>query len=143
MPAEITVVWECLDEINGYSDLIGTTPVARATARMWCRRFDMHIDENQSNGFGFAQVLGFFRNRLHCIPAAAGDLKATAQARLAWLDGLLEGKEYLFGDRHSLAGSTLFVFLACFEGVGQPINRGNRNVCAVYERVKARRAAAA
>jgi len=41
--AEITVICEYLDEINGNSDLIGKTPQERAETKMWVRRIDLQI----------------------------------------------------------------------------------------------------
>ncbi|MDZ7685854.1 MAG: glutathione S-transferase family protein [Gammaproteobacteria bacterium] len=43
--AEIIPICEYLDEKNGASKLIGTTPEERAETRMWCRRIDLQILE--------------------------------------------------------------------------------------------------
>lgn len=136
--AEITAICEYLDEVAGASPLIGVTPLERAETRMWYRRIDLQILENLANGFRFSEGLGLFRDRIHTIPQAADDLKAIAQERLTWLDGLLEGKEYICGDRFTLADIMLFSFLEFGEQVGQAVNRDNANIVAWYERVKAR-----
>ena len=44
-----------------------------------------------------------FKDRLHCIPQAADDLKAVAQEKLTWLDGHIAGREWIVGDRFTLA----------------------------------------
>lgn len=136
--AEITAICEYLDEKEGQSSLIGETPEARAETRMWSRRIDLQILENLANGFRFSEGLPLFKDRIRTIPHAADDLKTTAQERIAWLDGQMEGKQYVCGDRFSLADILLFCFLEFGEQVGQPVNRDNRNISAWFDRVKER-----
>ena len=133
--AEITVICEYLDEINGNSDLIGKTPQERAETKMWVRRIDLQIIEPLTNGFRSAEGYEFFKERLHLIPQAADDLKAIAQERLAWLDQQLEGKEFICGDRLTLADIMLYCFLNFGATVGQPINEGNQNISALYAKL--------
>ncbi len=142
--AEITAICEYLDEVGPAGmTLIGATPEERAETRMWMRRIDLNILEPMANGFRFAEGLKMFQNRLHCIPQAADDLKATAQEKLTWLDGLMAGKTYICGDRLTLADILLFVFVDFFAGIKQPLNEENKNVLAWYGRMKARPSAAA
>jgi glutathione S-transferase len=141
--AEITAICEYLEEKEGQSPLIGTTAEERAETRMWCRRIDLNILENLANGFRYSDGLGLFKDRIHTIPHAADDLKALAQERITWLDGLMDGKQFVCGERFSLADILLFAFMEFGESVGQPINLDNNNICAWYERVKGRPSAAA
>ncbi len=142
--AEITAICEYLDEVGPAGmTLIGATPEERAETRMWMRRIDLNILEPMANGFRFAEGLKMFQNRLHCIPQAADDLKATAQEKLTWLDGLMAGKTYICGDRLTLADILLFVFVDFFAGIKQPLNEENKNILAWYGRMKARPSAAA
>ena len=41
--SEITCICEYLDDLDGGSSLIGTTPEERAETRMWVRRIDLGI----------------------------------------------------------------------------------------------------
>jgi len=133
--AEITVICEYLDEINGYSDLIGKTPEDRAETKMWVRRIDLQIIEPLTNGFRYSEGYELFKERLHLIPQAADDLKAIAQERLKWLDGQLEGKQYICGDRLTLADIMLYCFLNFGATVGQAINEENKNIAALYSKL--------
>jgi len=133
--AEITVICEYLDEINGYSDLIGKTPEDRAETKMWVRRIDLQIIEPLTNGFRYSEGYELFKERLHLIPQAADDLKAIAQERLKWLDGQLEGKQYICGDRLTLADIMLYCFLNFGATVGQVINEENKNIAALYSKL--------
>jgi glutathione S-transferase len=141
--SEITALCEYLDEKQGQSALIGSTAEERAETRMWVRRIDLGILENLANGFRSAEGLGLFKDRLHTIPQAADDLKAIAQEKLAWLDGTMEGKNYICGERFSLADIMLFCFLEFGAQVGQPINTENSNVAEWYDRVAGRNSASA
>tara|TARA_R110002073_G_scaffold2257_8_gene15531 strand:- start:3200 stop:3766 length:567 start_codon:yes stop_codon:yes gene_type:complete len=141
--AEITAICEYLDDKAGNTDLIGTSPEARAETRMWCRRLDLQILEPLANGFRFAEGLPLFKDRLHCIPGAADDLKATAQERLTWLNDQIEAKPFICGDRFTLADVLLFVFLEFGVTVGQPLNENNKHLMAWYARVQGRASASA
>ena len=141
--AEITAICEYLDDKHGNTDLIGTTPEARAETRMWSRRIDLQIIENLTNGFRYSEGLQLFQSRLHCIPQAADDLKSLAQERLTWLDGQMDGIQFVCGDRFTLADILLFCFLEFGAQVGQPINTANKNISAWYAKVKQRPSAAA
>ena len=143
MIAEITAICEYLDEKYPGTSLIGATPEQRAETRMWSRRIDINILEPMANGFRFSDGLKMFQERVHCIPAAADDLKQIAQEKLTWLDGLMGGRQYICGDRLTLADILLFAFVDFFNGVRQPINPDNRNIVAWHARMKARPSAEA
>lgn len=139
--AEITAIVEYLDEKTGGS-LIGSTPEERAETRMWARRIDLNISENLGCGFRYAEGLPLFKNRMHCIPQAADDFKEIAQEKLTWLDGLMEGKEFICGDRFTLADILLFAVLEFGASVGQGLDAKCERLQAWYARVAARPAMA-
>lgn len=141
--AEITVICEYLDEINGHTDLIGTNPQERAETKMWTRRIDLQIIEPLTNGFRYAEGYDLFKDRLHLIPDAADDLKAIAQERLAWLDKQLEGKEFICGERFSLADIMFYCFLHFGSTVGQSINPDNTNIVSLFEKIGGRESSSA
>ena len=141
--AEITNLCEYIEELHPDPPLIGSTPRERAETRMWVRRIDLGIAETMANGFRYSEGLPMFKDRLHCIPAAAADLKAIAQEKLTWLDGLISGRTWVCGDRFTLADILLYCFLDFGAQVGQPINHDNKTVAAIVERVKARPSAVA
>jgi len=140
---EITTICEYLEEVNPEPSLVGKTPQERAETRMWTRRVDLNICEPMANGFRFSQGLALFQPRMRCLPEAADGLKAVAQDKITWLDGLMAGKTFVAGERLTLADILLFCFLDFGAGVGQPLNADNKNIAAWYERMKARPSAAA
>ena len=133
----MTAVVEYLDEKTDGS-LIGATAEERAETRMWTRRIDLSICETLGNGFRFAEGLPLFKDRIRCIPQAAEDFKAIAQEKLVWLDGLMDGKEFICGDRFTLADILLFAFLEFGSSVGQPLDAKCERLQAWYARVAAR-----
>jgi glutathione S-transferase len=122
---------------------MGSTPEEKALARMWARRVDLGICEPLANGFRFSEGLELFKTRMLVRPEAADGLKAMAQDKLTWLNGQLEGKSFIGGDRIGLADILLFCFLAFGANVGQPLNPDNTNITAWYERMQARPSAQA
>ena len=96
----------------------------------------MRADRAHQEGLGDASAP-------RCIPHAADDLKTVAKEKLAWLDGLIAGREWIVGDRFTLADILLYAFLDFGAGVGQPLNPDNKNIAAWQARVAARPSAAA
>jgi glutathione S-transferase len=142
--AEITVICEYLEERHPTPALIGATPEERAETRMWTRRIDLNICEPLANGFRAAEGRRIFENRMKLVGAeGAAELKAIARDRLLWLDGQMQGQEFICGDRFSLADVLLFAFLAFGAQVGQPIPEEASWVKAWFARVQARPSAAA
>ena len=136
--SEVTGICEYLSERQGGCSLIGQNAEERALTRMWVRRIDLGIVENITAGFRYAEGVPIFKDRMTLIPNAAEDLKKIAQEKITWLDNLIAGKEFICGDRFSLADIMLFVFLEFGATVGQPLNEANKNITAWYERVSMR-----
>ena len=141
--AEITAICEYLDELSSQGSLIGETPKERAETRMWVRRIDLQIIEPLTNGFRYSEGYDLFKDRLRLIPQAADELKTLCQERLTWLDGQLEGKQFICGDRFSLADIMLYCFLKFGVKVGQPLNANNKNITNLFNQLDSRGSAKA
>ena len=141
--SETTVICEYLEELHPTPALIGTTPEERAETRMWTRRVVLNVIEPMSAGFRFAEGLPMFKERMTCMPDAADDFKKLAQEGLAKIDGLIEGRPWIAGDRFTLADITLFSLLDFFQNVGQPLDAEKKNIAAWFQRVSERPSAAA
>ncbi len=141
--SEITAICEYLDEVSPGDPLMGSTPEQRAEARMWTRRVDLYICEPMTNGFRYGEGLAMFKDRMTTLPEAAEGLKRVASERLTWLNGLMEGKQYICGDRLTLADILLSCFLRFAKTVGQPLDESNANLVAWAERMDGRESAKA
>jgi glutathione S-transferase len=109
----------------------------KAETRMWIRRIEQRIGNPLADGFRFAEGLAMFKDRMHTMPAAAADLKAIAQEGEAWLDGLIAGRQWVCGDRFTLADIVLYCLLDFGKGVGQAVNPNAKNLLALIERIGA------
>ena len=123
--------------------MIGKSAEDRAETKMWTRRIDLQIVEPLTSAFRYSEGLELFKTRMRVIPEAAEGLKLIAQEKILWLDSLMEGKEFVCGDRFTLADIMLFCFLNFGATVGQTINPEAKNITAWFEKVKERPSAAA
>ena len=139
---ETVAIFEYLEEKYPSPPLIGRTAEERAEARQWQRRVELKITEHLYNGFRFAEGVELFRPRMRVLPEAADGLKATARDNLAWLDKLLQGKQFIAGDRFTMADIILYCALDFGASVNQPLDPTLTNVVSWKERVAARPSAA-
>lgn len=141
--AEITAICEYLDDITTGPSLIGDTPDARAITRMWTRRIDLNIVEPMANGFRYSDGLPLFESRIRVIPEAAPGLKLLAQEMLTWLDGLIEGRNFVAGDKLTMADILLYAFLDFGKQVGQPFSEDLTTIPVWFSQMAARPSAKA
>ena len=141
--AETTAICEYLEEKHPTPALIGATPEARARTRMWTRRVDLHIVQPMTQGFRSAEGLPMFKDRTHCLPQAADDLKATAREGLAWLETLMHERPFIAGDAPTLADIVLFSFVEFGALVEQGLDRAHTRLAAWHARMAKRESAAA
>lgn len=139
--AESTVICEYLEERHPEPNLLGNTSEERASIRMWIRRLDYSITENVYNGFRFSEGLELFKDRVHVIPQAAEDLKSVAQENISKLDTLIAGRDFIAGNRFTLADIPLYCCLDFSQGVGQGIDSSLKNLTAWHARVGSRSSA--
>ena len=142
--AEVTAICEYLDEVSSAASLVGDTPEERANTRMWTRRVDLNICEPLTNGFRYAEGLPIFKDRMITIPEAADGLKSIVREKLQWLDGLMgDGREFVAGDKISMADVLLYCMLAFGAQVGQPFDESLSNIKPWFDRMAARQSASA
>ena len=140
--SESIAICEYLEELYPTPALIGSTPEERAQTRMWVRRIDLGYVQPSVVAFRGAEGLGMFKDRMRCLPEAAEGMKASAQDGLAMIDAHLAGRNYVCGDRFTLADIILFCFVNFAAQVGQPASPNLTNLAAWSDRVAARSAAA-
>ena len=141
--SESIAICEYLEELFSAPALIGSTPEERAETRMWLRRIDLGFVQPSVFGFRGAEGLGIFKDRMRCLPEAAVGMKAVAQDGLAMIDAQLAGKQFVCGDRFTLADILLFCFVSFGAQVGQPADPNLVNLGAWSDRIAARTAPAA
>lgn len=127
---EVPAICEYFEDIQPVPPLIGSTPEERAETRMWVRRIDQNIAWPMGEGFSTEEGRAFFEGdkaiggavTKSLLPLeAAAVLKAKSRAKMIWLDGVMQGREFVCGDRYTLADIYLYCFLQFGENHGQPI----------------------
>jgi glutathione S-transferase len=136
--AETGAICEYLEELNPRPSMIGTTPEERAITRMWWRRVEINICLPMVQAFYYKEGYELFKDRVVCLPEAADGLKRKAQKALQWLDGELQGRTYLCGDRFSIADVCLFTYVDQLRNGGQPIDTSLRNFGTWLHRISTR-----
>lgn len=140
--AESVAICEYLEELYPAPALIGDNAEARAQARSMLRSVDQNVVVPMTNGFRGAEGLAMFESRMACFPDAAPGNKAQAKDGLAKLDAAMADKQFLCGDRLTLADILLFCFVEFGGQVGQPLPEGMANLKAWQARLAARPSAA-
>jgi glutathione S-transferase len=135
---ETVAIFEYLEEKHPNPPLIGSTPEERAETRQWQRRVELQITEHLYNGFRYAEGFELFKTRMHVLPEAAPGLKQIVQEKLKWLDGLMDGKQFIAGDRFTIADIILYCALDFGAGMGQPIDPSLTRIKAWFDRVDSR-----
>ena len=137
--SETLAICEYLEELHPEPSLVGRTLAQRGETRMWTRRVDLNICEPLMYTFRFSSV-GWrrFRNRNPRAPQAADAMGRVARTNLAWLDGQMAHREFLCGDRFSLADVLLYVFVQSGIEVGQLLDPQWLAVTDWFKRVAAR-----
>jgi len=80
---------------------------------------------------------------MRILPESSQGLKAIVQDKLKWLDAQLQGKEYIAGNRFTVADIILYCALDFGGSVGQKIDPSQKNVNAWFKRVESRPSAKA
>lgn len=141
--SESVAIVEYLEELHPQPALIGSTPEERALSRQWLRRVELNITEFIHNAYHYSEGIERFKTRIPVANVAAKGLKAVAQDRIAWLDGMMKGHEYLVSDRFTIADIWLYVWLDFGISVGQPFDRGLPNITSWFDRIATRSSASA
>jgi glutathione S-transferase len=140
---ETVAIFEYLEEKFPNPPLIGTTPEERAETRQWQRRVELNITEHVYNSFRYSEGIELFKTRIKVIPEAAPALKELVQERLMWLDGLMNGNQFIAGNRFTIADIILYCALEFAGSVGRKLPADAKWLPGWMERVSARPSATA
>lgn len=141
---EVVAICEYLEELHPTPALIGATPDERAETRSWVRRIDLNINEIMSIAFKSREGRQMFEGRMQLVsPEAAMDLWSIFERNLLWLDGEAGERQFVCGDRFTLADITLYCNLGLLPFIGRANPAEARWLPGWTERVSARASASA
>jgi glutathione S-transferase len=105
--AESVAICRYFEETHPKPPLMGTDATDRALVEMWNRRMEHEVALNCMQAF--RQTHDFFKGRIPQVPEYGAVCKEAALKRLAWLDGELAEREFIAGDRYTIADITALV----------------------------------
>ena len=91
----------------------------------------------------FQNTHDFFKGRLPQVPEYGKVCEERAKVRLAWLDGELASREFVAGDRYSIADITALVGIDFGRVVKLGIAEDQKNLARWYQTVSSRPSAKA
>lgn len=139
--SESLVICEYFEDLQPEPPLLGRTPAERANARMWERRMELEVMYPLLSAFRHSSP--FFQGRITQVPEMIEPSRGAAAKRLAWVDELLAGREFVAGDRYTIADITLFCAIDFGAMVGEKYDPALANLARWHAQMKARPSATA
>jgi glutathione S-transferase len=105
--AESVAICRYFEEQSPEPPLLGVDAVDRAVVEMWQRRMELEVAVPIMQSF--RNTHDFFKGRIPQVPEYGAVCKQGAIKRLEWLNAELAGRQFVAGDRFSIADITLLV----------------------------------
>lgn len=105
--AESVAICRYFEALHPDPPLLGTDAKDQAVVEMWNRRMELNLALPIMNSFRHTHA--FFKDRIEQVPEWGKASKTASLKQLAWLDGVLEDREFIAGDRFSIADITALV----------------------------------
>ncbi len=141
MLAESVAICRYFEEAQPAPALLGTDARDRAVVEMWQRRMELEVAIPIMQTF--RNTHEFFKGRISQVPEYGQVCRDTAVSRLQWLDGELANREFVAGDRYTIADITALVGIDFGRVVGLKIADDQSNLKRWHGAVSARPSAKA
>ena len=105
--SESVAICRYFEEAQPEPPLFGTGARERALVEMWQRRAELEL--TQQVFFYFQNTHEFFKGRIPQVPEYGEVARKRAEAALALLDGVLAERQFLAGERFTIADITALV----------------------------------
>ncbi|HSF01760.1 MAG TPA: glutathione S-transferase family protein [Solirubrobacterales bacterium] len=139
--AETVAICRYFEESQPEPPLMGVGPQGRALVEMWNRRMELEVFVPIAQVF--RNTHEFFKGRIEQVPAWGEACRRVAEKRLEWLDQELASREFVAGDRYTIADITALCGIDFGRITKTSIQPGQKNLERWHERVSARPSAKA
>jgi glutathione S-transferase len=139
--AETVAICRYFEESQPEPPLMGVGPQGRALVEMWNRRMELELFVPIAQVF--RNTHEFFKGRIEQVPAWGEACRRVAEKRLEWLDQELASREFVAGDRYTIADITALCGIDFGRITKTSIQPGQKNLERWHERVSARPSAKA
>ena len=139
--AESVAICRYFEEVQPDPPLLGIDARDRAIVEMWNRRMEFEVAMAAMQSF--RNTHDFFKGRIPQVPEYGEVCKAAAIKRLEWLDQELAGREFIAGDRYTIADITAVVGIDFGRVTGIRILPEQKHLQRWHEQVSARPSAKA
>lgn len=138
---ESVAICRYFEERKPEPPLFGADATDRAFVEMWQRRMEIEIFLRVTQTF--QNTHAFFAGRVPQVPEYGEVARKHALARLSWLDGELASREFVAGDRYTIADITALCGIDFGRVSGIRIDPAQKNLQRWHETVSARPSAKA
>ena len=107
--SETLAICRYFEELNPDPPLFGTDARDRGLVEMWSRRMELEVFIPITQVFRNGHE--FFKGRIEQVPEYGEVCRRAVAKRLEWLDGELAGRDFVAGDRFTVADITAMVGL--------------------------------
>jgi len=139
--SESVAICRYFEELHPDPPLMGTDAVDRARVEMWQRRMELEVAVPIMQSF--RNTHDFFKGRIEQVAEYGEVCSRSALKRLAWLDEELADRDFVAGDRYSIADITAMVGIDFGRVTGIRVQPEQKNLQRWYEAVSSRPSAKA
>jgi glutathione S-transferase len=139
--AESVAICRYFEGLHPEPPLMGVDLQDRAIVEMWNRRMELELLMPIAQVF--RNTHEFFKGRIEQVPEYGEASRRTAEKRLAWLDGELADRDYIAGDRFTIADITALAAIDFGRVSGIRVQPDQKNLARWHEAVGSRPSARA
>lgn len=139
--SESVAICRYFEGVQPEPPLMGVDAKDRALVEMWNRRMELEVLVPIAQVF--RNTHEFFKGRIEQVPAWGEASRRVAEKRLEWLDQELASREFVAGDRFTIADITALVGIDFGRITKTSIQPGQKNLERWHEKVSARPSAKA
>jgi glutathione S-transferase len=139
--AETVAICRYFEEQQPEPALMGVDAKDKAVVEMWRRRMELEVALGVMGEF--RNTHDFFKGRIPQVPEYGKIVGAAARKRLEWLDGVLADREWIAGDRYTIADLTALMAIDFGRVIGLKIEDGHKNLARWHAAASARPSAKA